>query len=220
MSDEVHETDAFRLNISEMPESVQRLADAMSHIDPNWQVEQWLEQAATNALELLNIDLEREKLRLEHKMHRVKTLSEKINPQAITPKLDPGQTNLFDCFDFADTSFKNISIRAEEESSAIEQDVSENTEDDSHPANIFLSMMPGEITDDPLLAITSQLMLVVVDDRMAKGHPFVELDHIFDKMVAKGVNVEEIDEALDYLLNSNVLIEVDDDCFVPYENIE
>ena len=75
-------------------------------------------------------------------------------------------------------------------------------------------MIPGENTDDPLLAIVANYICVLVERKISTGSNFATLEEIFEGLVEIGIEVNEIDEALDFLLTNGELIEVDDDCFV------
>jgi hypothetical protein len=75
-------------------------------------------------------------------------------------------------------------------------------------------LMPHDNTDDPLLAIACQTIVMAVEAETARGQPVATLEAIFEHARAGNIEDDEIDEALDHLLTTGLLLEVDDDCFV------
>ena len=194
-----------RLHIESMPDEIQTLCEVMTGIDPNWNLEEWLIQQSKMALELVSVDLNREKIKSEQRLKRLEDLSKRISNDNNTK--DSNQKNLFDCFDLDyDKSMLGLGSRA------VENDISENG--DSHPANTFLELLPDSQGDDPLLAVACQLLLMAIEKEIARGEPVATLETIVLEMDANGVSFEEIDEAIEYLLMNGSIIEVDDDCFI------
>ena len=72
----------------------------------------------------------------------------------------------------------------------------------------YLDLIPGENTDDPLLAIVANYICVLVERKISTGSNFATLEEIFEGLVEIGIEVNEIDEALDFLLTNGELIEV------------
>lgn len=195
-----------RLHIESMPEEIQTLCEVMTGIDPNWTLEEWLIQQSKMALELVSVDLNREKIKSEQRLKRLQDLSKRIRNDEKNTK-DSNQKNLFDCFDLDyDKSMLGLGSRA------VENDISESG--DSHPANTFLELLPDSQGDDPLLAVACQLLLMAIEKEIARGEPVATLETIVLEMDANGVSFEEIDEAIEYLLMNGSIIEVDDDCFI------
>ena len=195
-----------RLHIESMPEEIQTLCEVMTGIDPNWTLEEWLIQQSKMALELVSVDLNREKIKSEQRLKRLQDLSKRIRDDNNNTK-DSNQKNLFDCFDLDyDKSMLGLGSRA------VENDISESG--DSHPANTFLELLPDSQGDDPLLAVACQLLLMAIEKEIARGEPVATLETIVLEMDANGVSFEEIDEAIEYLLMNGSIIEVDDDCFI------
>ncbi|MBT04493.1 MAG: hypothetical protein CMA92_01810 [Euryarchaeota archaeon] len=195
-----------RLHIESMPEEIQTLCEVMTGIDPNWTLEEWLIQQSKMALELVSVDLNREKIKSEQRLKRLQDLSKRIRNDNNNTK-DSNQKNLFDCFDLDyDKSMLGLGSRA------VENDISESG--DSHPANTFLELLPDSQGDDPLLAVACQLLLMAIEKEIARGEPVATLETIVLEMDANGVSFEEIDEAIEYLLMNGSIIEVDDDCFI------
>jgi hypothetical protein len=194
-----------------MPEEVQRLIQVMLGLNPDWNLENWLVTQANMSLDLVAVDLARERLSLEQRIHRLKALERRVESTDELEK-DPHQRNIFDCFDFnLDKALHGLGARA-----ASSEDDSEHASqefDTHHSAHDFIELLPDVGSDDPLLAVACQILLIAVEKEMARGKPYATLDLIFTEMNANMVSAEEIDEALDHLLMSGALIEIDDDCF-------
>ena len=86
--------------------------------------------------------------------------------------------------------------------------------EEQHPSNIFLDLLPNANTDDPLLAIACQSVIIGIELEVAKGEPLATLQAIFAHTRASNIDDSETDEALDYLLTTGMVIEIDDDCFI------
>ena len=202
MADDHHESSGGSLNTNSMPEAVQMLIDAMIGINPEFSFADWLEQKANEDLSLLSSDLERERIQIEQRLHRLNNITYRLSDgESALPK---GQTNLFDCFDLPEP-MKHLAKRV---------DVMEITEI-PHPAGSFLDLMPTDCSDDPLLAISAQLMMMIAQEKVGKGSPWATVDDLFDGLEARGISSAECEEALDHLIMTGQLHEVDDDCFVP-----
>ncbi len=192
-----------KIDIEQLPDAIIRLVETMVGIDPNWDLEKWMSQQAEDYLQIIEKDLERERIILEQKIQRLQNLTSRINPAQ--KEADKGQKNLFDCFDISPPSnFKSLGERTY---ASNEQEPASNVEQ-------YLDLIPGENTDDPLLAIVANYICVLVERKISTGSNFATLEEIFEGLVEIGIEVNEIDEALDFLLTNGELIEVDDDCFV------
>ena len=192
-----------KIDIEQLPDAIIRLVETMIGIDPNWSLESWISQQAEDFLQIIEKDLERERMILEQKIQRLHNLTSRINPQQ--KEADKGQKNLFDCFDITPPSnFKSLGERTY---ASNEQEPVSNVEQ-------YLDLIPGENTDDPLLAIVANYICVLVERKIATGSNHTTLEEIFEGLIEIGIEVNEIDEALDFLLTNGDLIEVDDDCFV------
>ena len=203
MADDTKEKES-KLRIEQMPSVVQHLLNTMLSLDPNFKLEEWLEQKAKEDLELIKSDIEREKIQLEQRLFRLENISNQMNPMDIR-EVPKGQTNLFDCFDIPGP-FKHISDRIDSDEF-----------DEPHPAGTFTNLFPNDDCDDPLLALTAQMMLILVQEKIAKGESWVELGEIYEPLLNNGITIEECDEAIDHLLMTGQLHEIDDDCFIPDE---
>lgn len=216
MSDKQHKASENRISPDQMPEEVQRLIQVMLGINPKWSLEDWLAAQANMSLELVSTDLARERLSLEQRIHRLKVLERRVEASDES-ETDPHQRNIFDCFDFnSDNALLGLGARAassEDESLPASQEF-----ETHHPAHDFIELLPDEGSDDPLLAVACQMLLIAVEKEMARGKPYATLDIIFREMNANMVAAEEIDEALDHLLMSGTLIEIDDDCFATLDS--
>ena len=203
MADDTKEKES-KLRIEQMPSVVQHLLNTMLSLDPNFKLEEWLEQKAKEDLELIKSDIEREKIQLEQRLFRLENISNQMNPMDIR-EVPKGQTNLFDCFDIPGP-FKHISDRIDSDEF-----------DEPHPAGTFTTLFTNDDCDDPLLAVTAQMMLILVQEKIAKGESWVELGEIYEPLLNNGITIEECDEAIDHLLMTGQLHEIDDDCFIPDE---
>ena len=194
------------LHIDSMPEEIQRLCGVMSGLDPLWTLESWLKEQAKMTIELISLDIAREKKSSEQRLKRLEDIAKRLNPNA-AELIDSQQRNLFDCFDLDyDKSMLGLGARAvENEESGL---------NDSHPVNTFLELLPDSQGDDPLLAVACQLLLMTIEAEVAKGEPVATLGKIVTEMDSRGVSYEEIEEALEHLLMNGSIVEIDDDCFI------
>ncbi|MGY8701481.1 MAG: hypothetical protein ACKVHH_02090 [Candidatus Poseidoniales archaeon] len=190
-----------------LPEVLERLCDAMHGLDPDWNLEVWLIKKAEEEIELLKMDLERERLKLEQKIHRVDSIANRLEPE--NDIVEVNQTNLFDCFDLTVIN-ANRPLLAEDI-----QD--ENTVDHPHPAKNLLDYLPGEVSDDPLLAVVAQMVLFEMDNLMFGDAEMVSIKQFNDILSKRGISPEEVDEAIDHLLMAGAIHEIEDDCFIPDE---
>jgi len=194
------------LHIDSMPEEIQRLCGVMSGLDPLWTLESWLKEQAKMAMELISLDIAREKKSSEQRLKRLEDIAKRLNPNA-AELIDSQQRNLFDCFDLDyDKSMLGLGARA--------VDNEEDGLNDSHPVNTFLELLPDSQGDDPLLAVACQLLLMTIESEVAKGEPVATLGKIVTEMDSRGVSYEEIEEALEHLLMNGSIVEIDDDCFI------
>ena len=210
MADEHKNEQEHRVSVEDMPAEVRQLSDAMLGVNPNWNVHDWIVEQANMTMDLLALDLLREKVVIDQRLQRLDDLGRRLEPETSAEEQDdPHQRNLFDCFDLNEPhALRGLGERATSEP-AVEQ-VSEET----HPANIFLDLMPDANTDDPLLAIACQSVIMSIELELARGEPVASLQAIFDHTRASNIQDDETDEALDHLLTTGLVIEVDDDCFI------
>ena len=212
MADERQNEQERRVSVDDLPPEVRQLADAMLGVNPQWNVHDWLVEQANLTMDLLALDLLREKVIVDQRLQRLEDLGRRLEPvgeQAGVPD-DPNQRNLFDCFDLNEPHV----LRGLGERATAPQSSASEEQDEHHPSNIFLDLMPDANTDDPLLAIACQSVVMSIEMALAKGEPVATLENIFDHTRASNISDDETDEALDHLLTTGLVIEVDDDCFV------
>lgn len=217
MSDKQHKISGDRIAVELMPAEVQRLTEIMRGVNPDWSLEEWLSEQASAMLELVHADLNRERMVIEQRLHRLQAIQHRfLDDEGADSDSDPNQRNIFDCFDLqVDSSLKGLGKRT-----AVSEDAKQTTplvDEVMHPANNFIELLPDDESDDPLLAVVCQMLLIHVESELAKGHPCATLETIFKELNSSGISPEEIDEALDYSLMNGTLIEIDDDCFVPLQ---
>ena len=186
-----------RIDVRSLPDSVARLWETMLRLDPSWDLSEWLDECATDELELVEGHLGRERLRLEQRLHRIETLVKRLRRQREVVErstwTDPNQRNLFDVY--------------EKEGS---ESVSEEEVDEGEAAVDFGSLDAG---DDPLLAIVSEHVLSVIEAALEGGTDRVPFDRLVDQLDAVGIRADEIDEAVAWLLQRRVISELEQDCF-------
>ena len=204
MAEDSRDKSERRLRLDQMPLAVKCLVDTMIGIDPNFEIEDWLIQKANEDLALIELDIERERKQLEQRIHRLESLAKRLAPEDIR-EVPKGQTNLFDCFDIP-LPLKHLTDRIE--------DI---TDEEPHPAGTFINLLPNDGCDDPLLAVTAQMMLIVAQEKVGKGASWIDLEDLFSPLLENGISQEECDEALDHLLITSQIHEIDDDCFIPDE---
>jgi len=213
MSDKHHKVSEGQIAVDQMPEEVQRLVEVMRGVNPGWDLEKWLADQANMALELITIDLSREKVSIQQRLHRLEAIGRRLDVLD-TQDADPFQRNIFDCFNLeVDPSLNGLGKRTAVSEDHIE--LSKTSEVALHPANNFLELLPDGESDDPLLAVVCQMLLIHVETELSQGQHCATLETIFKHLNSSGISPEEIDEALDHLLMNGTLIETDDDCFVP-----
>ena len=179
-----------------MSGAVARLIDTMAGVDPEWRFQDWLQEAAEQHLDLVEADLTRERLRLEQRLHRLEAVQRRMSDDSESSS--GVQRNLFDCFEpVDDAAFSAIGRRSSEARVQAEQE-----EEIPHPARLYIDLLPGEATDDPLLAVCASAMLGVVDDACRDNEGVATLSQIFEGMLNLGVSPDEVDEALDHLLTT------------------
>ena len=212
MADEHKNEQERRVSVDDMPAEVRQLADAMLGVNPQWNVHDWLVEQANLSMDLLALDLLREKVMIDQRLQRLDDLGRRLESDEKSEHLDedPNQRNLFDCFDLNEEhALRGLGERASEPVNSTPLNGEEH-----HPSNIFLDLLPNANTDDPLLAIACQSVIISIELEVAKGEPLATLQAIFAHTRASNIDDSETDEALDHLLTTGMVIEVDDDCFI------
>tara|TARA_B100000767_G_scaffold275277_1_gene311414 strand:- start:2656 stop:3270 length:615 start_codon:yes stop_codon:yes gene_type:complete len=204
MAEDSRDKSERKLRVDQLPLAVKRLSDIMVGIDSNFDIEDWLIKKANEDMLLIEMDINRERMQVEQRLHRLESLAKRMAPEDMR-EIPEGQTNLFDCFDIP-LPLRHIANRIEEI-----------VDEEPHPAGTFINLLPDNQCDDPLLAVTAQMMLIIAQERVGNGARWAELDELFSPLLKNGIAPEECDEALDHLLMTGQLHEVDDNCFVPEE---
>ncbi len=188
-----------RIDVKTLPDSVVRLWETMLRLDPNWKIDEWLEERADEEMELVEAHLGRERMRLQQRLHRIETLVKRLKRQREVADqalmIDPHQRNLFDVF--------------EKTPKAIEGKMSEPVELDE-PA-VSMGILNGD--DDPILAIVAEHILGTMEVAKIEGVLALHFEEINEVLTPMGIVVDEVDEAIAYLLQNNAIIEIEQDFF-------
>ena len=186
-----------RIDVRSLPESVARLWETMRRLDPSWNLSEWLDERATEELELVESHLGRERLRLEQRMHRIETLVKRLRRQREVVErstwMDPHQKNLFDVYE------------KDAEEAGLEQ-----VETEGEAAVDFGSL---DTDDDPFLAIVSEHILGLIEESIEGGEEQLHFDRLVAELEGFGIRTDEIDEAVAWLLHRRVIIELEQDSF-------
>ena len=186
-----------RIDVRSLPESVARLWETMLRLDPSWDLSKWLDDRATEELELVESHLGRERLRLEQRLHRIETLVKRLRRQREVVErstwMDPHQKNLFDVYE-----------------KDLEEGVSQQVESEGEAAVDFGSL---DADDDPFLAIVSEHILGLIEESIENGEEQLHFDRFVAELEGFGIRTDEIDEAVSWLLHRRVIIELEEDSF-------
>ena len=68
-----------RLRVDALPAEVQKLCEVMIGIDPNWSLDEWLQQQAMASLELISSELEVEMKTAEQRLKRITDIKNRIS---------------------------------------------------------------------------------------------------------------------------------------------
>ena len=191
-----------------LPDSVMRMWDLMLAVNPKWDFREWLHERAIDELELLAIDLKKEQLRARQRIYRLENLGRRVNPT--TQDKDENQMNLFDTFEF-ENEMKTTIEKFDEE------------EENNEPSYLkYLSEFFGpnksldHPDDDPLLAVTSQLILMELEGLKNTGKGQLSSKQIIKELGKRGISEQEVEEGIDFLLTQEKIVEIDDDMFMAY----
>ncbi|MEE2650645.1 MAG: hypothetical protein VX571_03960 [Candidatus Thermoplasmatota archaeon] len=186
-----------RIDVRTLPDSIARLWETMLRLEPQWDLSKWLDERATEELELVEVHLGRERLRLEQRLHRIEALVRKLKRKREiaqgTSWTDPHQRNLFDVYEPA-TQVKSGESQQPEEVVPL----------------VDLGALGTE--DDPLLTIVSEHIMSIIEEAGAADAE-IHFDEISDALEPLGIRVDEIDEALAWLLQRRMVIELGQDIF-------
>ena len=158
-------------------------------IDPEWVLEEWLESRAAEELRLIEMDLNRELLRLIHRKKRIESIAEDLDHTLEQPKIESGQqTNLFDHFD------------------AILGEGRYERPTAGHIRHGLIDLSPPE-ADDPMLRVVMRLIQHIVADADARDEIAIH-EWIFEETKRQGLEEEEVEIAICNLISSGGLIEI------------
>jgi hypothetical protein len=201
-----YDTDeSAKIDASTLPVEVRDLWESMLRLNPNWRIEDWMANRAKEELKIIEVNLAKERMRLEQRLGRVNALSELMRKKGINVDEikwnDPHQRNLFDIFS--------------SEAEAIDEGASNEEEmvEDNHPATMLIDYLPSDGGDDPLMAIVAQLILLEMDEAAAEETLPISLEEIGEGLEGRGIHPDEVIEALEWLLEKSDIIEIDEDQF-------
>lgn len=187
-----------RIDVRALPESVARLWETMLRLDPSWDISTWLDERASEELQMVEGQLGREKLRLEQRLHRLETLAKRLKRQREIAEgvvwTDPHQKNLFDIYEPEEKNKTSSNLEEEED----------------FPAVDYTNL---EIGDDPLLAIVAEHIMHILESLAVKGEVSMHFNLLLQELGAIGIREEEVDEAITWLLQREMIIELELDYF-------
>ena len=187
-----------RIDVRALPESVARLWETMLRLDPSWDISTWLDERASEELQMVEGQLGREKLRLEQRLHRLETLAKRLKRQREIAEgvvwTDPHQKNLFDIYEPEEKNKTSSNLEEEED----------------FPAVDYTNL---EIGDDPLLAIVAEHIMHILESLAVKGEVSMHFNLLLQELGAIGIREEEVDEAITWLLQREMTIELEQDYF-------
>ena len=189
-----------RIDVRALPESVAQLWETMLRLDPSWDIAAWLDERASDELQLVEGQLGRERLRLEQRLHRIETLAKRLKRQqeiSMVKNYDPLQKNLFDIYEPETMEIADSAERIEER-------------DNDSPAVDFNVFGTG---DDPLLAIVAEHIMNMVETAYAEGPNPIHFDILMEELDEIGIRANEIEEAVQWLLQRQMIIEIEQDFF-------
>ena len=187
-----------RIDVRNLPESVSHLWEAMLRQNPSWDLFKWLDERASEELELLESHLGRERLRTEQRLHRIENLSKQMKRRRENSRLahtkDPNQKNLFDVYNLSDNEKPKLS----------------GDEIETEPL-IDLGSLSAD--DDPLLAYVSQKILMAIEDSNLLGEG-LHFDEILRLLQSPVITSDDIDESISWLLQKREIVEIERDVFI------
>lgn len=187
-----------RIDVRNLPESVSHLWEAMLRQNPSWDLSKWLDERASEELELLESHLGRERLRTEQRLHRIENLSKQMKRRRensrLAPTKDPNQKNLFDVYSLSHNEKPKIS----------------GDENETEP---LIDLGSLSTDDDPLLAYISQKILIAIEDSNLLGEG-MHFDDILRLLQSPVITSDDIDESISWLLEKREIVEIERDFFI------
>ncbi|MAS80228.1 MAG: hypothetical protein CMA28_01205 [Euryarchaeota archaeon] len=185
-----------RIDVRNLPESVSHLWEAMLRQNPSWDLAKWLDERASEELELLESHLGRERLRTEQRLHRIENLSKQMKRRRENSRLahtkDPNQKNLFDVYSLSDNEKPKAS---------------------GHETEPLIDLGSLSADDDPLLAYVSQKILMAIEDSNLLGEG-LHFDDILRLLQSPVITSDDIDESIGWLLQKREIVEIERDVFI------
>ena len=187
-----------KIDVRTLPESVALLWEAMLRQNPNWDLSEWLNERASEELELLEVHLGRERLRHEQKLHRIENLVKQLKRMRETAQgttwMDPHQRNLFDVYEAKEDAKTGHSEQIDEIVPLVD-----------------LGSLGSD--DDPILTIVAEHIISTIEE-VDPSRNGVHFEAISKALGTIGIRTEEVDEALSWLLQRSMVFEMDQDVFV------
>ena len=187
-----------RIDVRNLPESVSHLWEAMLRQNPSWDLSKWLDERASEELELLESHLGRERLRTEQRLHRIENLSKQMKRRRenlrLAPTKDPNQKNLFDVYSLSHNEKPKIF----------------GDENETEP---LIDLGSLSTDDDPLLAYISQKILIAIEDSNLLGEG-MHFDDILRLLQSPVITSDDIDESISWLLEKREIVEIERDIFI------
>ena len=177
------------------PDIVIDMARLRQAIDPDWVLEEWIIERASEELRLIEMDLDKELLRIIHRKRRVESIAEDLghtlDHRSMENEHDLGrQSNLFDHFD---------AILGE---GRYERPTAGSIRDD------LIDLSPPD-ADDPMLRVVMRLVQHIVAEADAKDEISTHR-WIIEHAQQHGLDENEIEAAIDNLVEAGNLIEICD----------
>ena len=177
------------------PDIVIDMARLRQAIDPEWVLEEWIRARATEELRLIEMDLDRELLRIIHRKRRVESIAEDLGHTLDHRSTGAGhelghQSNLFDHFDAI------LGTGGYERPTA------------GRIRNDLIDLSPPD-ADDPMLRVVMRLVQHIVAEADAKDEMAAHR-WILEQTRRQGLDVQEIELAIHHLIESGGLIEIGD----------
>ncbi len=162
-------------------------------IEPEWDLEQWLIARATEELRIVEMDLDRELLRIIHRKRRVESIAEDLGHTLVhrNDEKEKGvghQSNLFDHFD---------AILGNE---GYERPTAGRIRED------LIDLSPPD-ADDPMLRVVMRLIQHLVAEADAKDE-MAAYGWILEQTHSQGLDTQEVEQAIYNLIESGGLIEI------------
>ena len=187
-----------RIDVRNLPESVSHLWEAMLRQNPSWDLSKWIDERASEELELLQSHLGRERLRTEQRLHRIENLSKQMKRRSERSRFahirDPNQKNLCDVYSLSDDEKPKVS----------------GDEIETEP---LIDLGNLSTDDDPLLAYISQKILMAIEDSNIPEEG-LHLDDILRLLQSPVITSDDIDESISWLLQRRMIVEIERDVFI------